>query len=119
MVVLEGQKRIEAGATVVGARPRPRDLPAAGPLRYGRHALPGDHAHRCAIFFFDDAFLGEFAHQHSLLLDGRMAADPVPAGAARARVAATRASIESVLPYFTHDGANRPRILRLKLQEIR
>ena len=48
-----------------------------------------------------------------------MAADPASPLALPVRVSPLlRASIESVLPYFTHNGANRPRILRLKLQEI-
>ena len=88
MVVLEGQKRIEAGATVSVL-----DRDHAIFLRRGHYGMAATlsqetGAYRCAIFF-DDAFLGEFAHQHSLLPDGRMAADPRPAGAARARVAAT------------------------------
>ena len=119
MVVLEGQKRIEAGATVSVL-----DRDHAIFLRRGHYGMAATlsqetGAYRCAIFFFDDAFLGEFAHQHSLLPDGRMAAGPASPLALPVRVSPLlRASIESVLPYFTHDGANRPRILRLKLQEI-
>ena len=119
MVVLEGQKRIEAGATVSVL-----DRDHAIFLRRGHYGMAATlsqetGAYRCAIFFFDDAFLGEFAHQHSLLPDGRIAADPASPLALPVRVSPLlRASIESVLPYFTHAGANRPRILRLKLQEI-
>jgi AraC-like DNA-binding protein len=72
--------------------------------------------YRCATFFFDDAFLGDFAHQQGLLGDGTSGAPilalPVPVSPA------LRASIEALRPYFDHAGPNRPRILRLKLQEI-
>ena len=88
MVVLEGQKRIEAGATVSVL-----DRDHAIFLRRGHYGMAATlsqetGAYRCAIFFFDDAFLGEFAHQHSLRRPHSRRSG-VPAGAARARVAAT------------------------------
>jgi hypothetical protein len=119
IVVLDGHKRIEMGATACVL-----DRDHALFLRRGQYGMPttlsqATRAYRCAIFFFDDAFLGEFAHRHNLLADVGPPVVAVGPQVLPVRVSPVlRASIESIMPYFTHDGANRPHVLRLKLQEI-
>jgi AraC-like DNA-binding protein len=118
VVVLEGQKRIEAEGAVSILDPEHAVFLRRG--HYGMAATLSEHTgrYRCATFFFDDAFLGEFAHQESLL-GGDRSSGAAPAWTLPVPVSpALRASIEALRPYFEHAGPNRPRILRLKLQEI-
>jgi AraC-like DNA-binding protein len=117
VVVLEGQKRIEAEGAVSLLDPEHAVFLRRG--YYGMAATLSQDTgrYRCATFFFDDAFLGEFAHQESLLGGDQLSA--APAWALPVPVSPVlRASIEALRPYFDHAGPNRPRILRLKLQEI-